>query len=45
MEAGLIVQRTEGKHHFTSVDRALVATIVAILPARLGSPPGKKRGR
>jgi DNA-binding transcriptional ArsR family regulator len=45
MEAGLLVQRTEGKHHFTSVDRALVATIVAILPARLGSPPGKKRGR
>jgi DNA-binding transcriptional ArsR family regulator len=45
MDAGLLVQRTEGKHHFTSVDRALVATIVAILPARLGSAPVKKRGR
>ncbi len=45
MDAGLLVQRTEGKHHFTSVDRALVATIVAILPTRLGSPPVKKRGR
>ena len=41
MEAGLLIQRTEGKHHFTSVDRALVATIVAVLPARLGSRPVK----
>jgi ArsR family transcriptional regulator, arsenate/arsenite/antimonite-responsive transcriptional repressor len=45
MEAGLLVQRTEGKHHFTSVDRSLVATIVAILPTRLGSAPVQKRGR
>ena len=45
MEAGLLVQRTEGKHHFTSVDRSLVATIVAVLPARLGSTPVKRRGR
>jgi DNA-binding transcriptional ArsR family regulator len=45
MDAGLLVRRTEGKHHFTSVDRALVATIVAILPTRLGSPLVKKRAR
>jgi len=45
MEAGVLVQRTEGKHHFTSVDRALVATIVATLPTRLGATPAKKRGR
>jgi DNA-binding transcriptional ArsR family regulator len=42
MEAGLLIQRTEGKHHFTSVDRALVATLVAVLPARLGSRSVKK---
>jgi ArsR family transcriptional regulator len=45
MEAGLLVQRTEGKHHFTSVDRALVATMVATLPTRLGASAARKRGR
>jgi ArsR family transcriptional regulator len=43
MSAGLLVQRTEGKHHFTSVDRALVAKIVALLPERLGSHPVKRQ--
>jgi ArsR family transcriptional regulator len=43
VDAGLLVQRTEGKHHFTSVDSALVREIVAILPERLGSPSLKKR--
>jgi DNA-binding transcriptional ArsR family regulator len=43
IDAGLLVQRTEGKHHFTSVDRALLADIVAILPKRLASPTLKKR--
>jgi DNA-binding transcriptional ArsR family regulator len=43
MDAGLLVQRTEGKHRFTSVDRALVANLVALLPKRLGSPAVKKR--
>jgi DNA-binding transcriptional ArsR family regulator len=41
MDAGLLVQRTEGKHHFTSVDRALVANIVSLLPERLGSPASR----
>jgi len=35
LEAGLLVQRTEGKHHFTSVDRELLASLVAALPRRL----------
>src|SRR5271165_5330404 len=43
MGAGILVQRTEGKHHFTSVDRALLASVVALLPKRLGSPAVKKR--
>jgi DNA-binding transcriptional ArsR family regulator len=43
MDAGLLVQRTEGKHRFTSVDRALVANILALLPKRLASPAVKKR--
>lgn len=43
VDAGLLVQRTAGKHHFTSVDGALVREIVALLPRRLGSPPLKKR--
>src|SRR5580693_835168 len=41
LDAGLLVQRTEGKHHFTSVDRALVANIVSLLPERLGSPASR----
>jgi ArsR family transcriptional regulator len=43
LEAGLLVQRTEGKHHFTSVDRALLANLVAVLPKRLAAPTRKKR--
>ncbi len=43
LDAGLLVQRTEGKHHFTSVDRALLANLVAILPKRLSAPTPVKR--
>jgi ArsR family transcriptional regulator, arsenate/arsenite/antimonite-responsive transcriptional repressor len=43
LEAGLLVQRTEGKHHYTSVDRALLATLVAVLPKRLNPPAPRKR--
>jgi ArsR family transcriptional regulator len=43
LEADLLVQRTEGKHHFTSVNRALLANLVASLPKRLSAPPPKKR--
>jgi ArsR family transcriptional regulator len=34
-EAGVLVQRAEGKHHYTSVDRRLIARLAALLPARL----------
>ena len=42
-DAGLLVQRTEGKHHYTSVDKKLVARIAALIPTRLDSPPKRKR--
>jgi DNA-binding transcriptional ArsR family regulator len=45
MDAGLLVQRTEGKHHYTSVDRVLLANLVAVLPKRLSAPTSKKRRR
>jgi ArsR family transcriptional regulator, arsenate/arsenite/antimonite-responsive transcriptional repressor len=45
MDAGLLVQRTEGKHHFTSVDRALLSNLVAVLPKRLGGPAPSKTKR
>jgi ArsR family transcriptional regulator len=45
LEAGLLVQRTEGKHHYTSVDRALLANLAAMLPERLSAPLPKKRRR
>ena len=44
LEAGLLVQRTEGKHHYTSVDRALLGSLVAVLPKRLSAPAPRKRG-
>jgi ArsR family transcriptional regulator len=45
LDAGLLVQRTEGKHHYTSVDRALLANLVAVLPKRLGASVPRKRRR
>ena len=42
-DAGLLVQRTEGKHHFTSVDKKLVARIAALIPSRLDAPPKRKK--
>jgi ArsR family transcriptional regulator, arsenate/arsenite/antimonite-responsive transcriptional repressor len=42
LEAGLLVQRTEGKHHFTSVDRDLLASLVAALPRRLSASSSRK---
>jgi ArsR family transcriptional regulator len=44
LQAGLLVQRTEGKHHYTSVDRPLLASLVAVLPKRLSAAtPAKRR--
>jgi ArsR family transcriptional regulator len=34
-EAGVLVQRAEGKHRYTSVNRRLVDSIAHVLPARL----------
>ena len=45
LDAGLLVQRTQGKHHYTSVDRALLANLVAVLPKRLGASTPRKRRR
>jgi ArsR family transcriptional regulator len=42
VDAGLLVQRTEGKQHYTSVDRARLQGLVATLPKRLSSAPSKK---
>jgi ArsR family transcriptional regulator len=40
-DAELIVRRSEGKHHFTSVNEALVRRMMEVLPMRL--TPKKKR--
>jgi ArsR family transcriptional regulator len=42
-DAGLLIQRTEGKHHFTSVDKKLVARIASLIPTRLDAPKRPKR--
>ena len=46
VDAGVVLVRHEAKHHFLSVNRALVKDVLAVLPARLMSPdqkPPKKR--
>ncbi len=40
-DAGILVQRIEGKHRYTSVDRALVNSVLDSIPPRLA--PSKKR--
>lgn len=40
-EAEILLRRSEGKHHFTSVNSALLAQITELLPTRLS--PGAKR--
>ena len=44
LDAGLLVSRSEGRHHYTSVDKKLVSRLVALIPGRLESPP-KRRGK
>ncbi len=46
-EAGLLVTRTEGKHHYTSVDQRLLEQIGSLLPVRLSpdATAGGKLGR
>jgi ArsR family transcriptional regulator len=36
VEAGVLLVRNEGKHHYTSVNRALLAGLGDLLPLRLG---------
>jgi DNA-binding transcriptional ArsR family regulator len=48
IDAGLLIARHHGPHHFLSVDGALLAELAALLPARLAPPPPKsprKRSR
>jgi ArsR family transcriptional regulator, arsenate/arsenite/antimonite-responsive transcriptional repressor len=40
-EAGVLVVRNEGKHHYTSVNRALLASLADLLPLRL-SPAARR---
>jgi DNA-binding transcriptional ArsR family regulator len=40
-DAGVLVQRIEGKHRYTSVDRTLVSSVLDSIPPRLA--PSKKR--
>jgi ArsR family transcriptional regulator len=42
-DAGLLIQRAEGKHHYTSVDKKLVARIAALIPARLDTAPKRSK--
>ena len=42
-DAGLLVQRAEGKHHYTSVDKKLVARIAALIPSRLDTAPKRAK--
>ena len=41
-EAGVLSVRIEGKHHYTSVNRALVSALSRVLATRLG--PRRERG-
>ena len=36
-EAGILVTRTEGKHHYTSVNHALLERVGELLPERLSA--------
>ncbi len=44
-DAGVLVRRAEGKHHYTSVNRALVVAVADLLPVRLGPDARRKRAR
>ena len=43
-DAGILVTRTEGKHHYTSVNHALLERLGGLLPERL-SPDAKRVAR
>jgi ArsR family transcriptional regulator len=43
-DAGILVTRAEGKHHYTSVNHALLARLGGLLPERL-SPQAKRAAK
>jgi DNA-binding transcriptional ArsR family regulator len=43
-DADILLRRSEGKHHFTSVNEVLLKQLVTLLPARL-SPSAKREPR
>jgi len=42
-DAGILIFRQDAKHHFFSLDRAVVERLVALLPSRLASPRGSNK--
>jgi len=42
-DAGVLVARQEGQHHFISVNQDAVAEVAALVPARLSGPKQKER--
>ena len=43
-DAGILLTRADGKHHFTSVNHALLGKVVSMIPVRL-APDAKPRRR
>jgi ArsR family transcriptional regulator len=44
-DAGILVCRSEGKQHFTSVNEELLSRVAGLIPVRLGSKAGRKPPR
>jgi ArsR family transcriptional regulator len=44
-EAGVLTVRNEGKHHYTSVNRALLVVLGGLLPSRLAPQPRRPPAR
>ncbi|MCU1280205.1 MAG: sdpR 5 [bacterium] len=42
LDAGVVVARHEGQHHFLSVNQTLLDEVAALLPARLGDVRPKR---
>ncbi len=44
-DAELLIRRTEGKHHFTSVNHALLGRLGALLPTRLAPGTARRKSK
>jgi ArsR family transcriptional regulator, arsenate/arsenite/antimonite-responsive transcriptional repressor len=44
-EAGVLTVRNQGKHHYTSVNRALLVVLGELLPSRLAPQPRRPPAR